>query len=120
MQNILWSRAPLLGKMLGVQRPIGGGNDTPMRAASRIADLDEPFTAIHGASFRAIYDLADLAASRFIIVGGQSGNPFSAHWTDLVDLWMDGGGLTLSGDRESLRRQAEARLLLVPQSHEGL
>ena len=119
MQNILWSRVPLLGGLLSVQRPIGGGNDTPMRAASRIADPEEPFAAVHGASFRAVYDLANLAASRFIIIGGQSGNPFSAHWSDLVDLWMAGGGVPLTGDREALRRHAESRLEFLPASREG-
>ena len=119
LQNILWSRVPLLGDLLSVRLPVNGGNDTPLRAASRLADPDEPFAAVHGASFRAVYDLADLAASRFVVAGGQSGNPFSHHWADLVDTWMAGGGVQLAGDRESLRRQAETRLDLLPASREG-
>ena len=110
---------PLLGDLLSVRLPVNGGNDTPLRAASRLADPDEPFAAVHGASFRAVYDLADLAASRFVVAGGQSGNPFSHHWADLVDTWMAGGGVQLAGDRESLRRQAETRLDLLPASREG-
>ena len=78
----VWSRVPLLGDLLSVRLPVNGGNDTPLRAASRLADPDEPFAAVHGASFRAVYDLADPAASRFVVAGGQSGNPFSHHWAD--------------------------------------
>ncbi|MBK8212068.1 MAG: penicillin acylase family protein [Rhodospirillales bacterium] len=114
LQNTLWSRVPLLRDWLGVRLPIDGGNDTPLRAASRIADAGDPFGVVHGAGFRAVYDLADPAASRFIIAGGQSGNPFSRHWRDLVDTWMAGGGLRLASDRETLRREAESRLELVP------
>src|SRR6185436_11895972 len=43
------------------------------------ADDAEPFANRHASSLRAIYDLADPDASRFIMPGGQSGNPFSAH-----------------------------------------
>lgn len=114
LENSLWSRVPLLRDWLGVRTPMDGGNDTPLRAASRIADAGDPFGVVHGAGFRAVYDLADPTASRFVIAGGQSGNPLSRHWRDLVDTWKAGGGLRLAGDRETLRREAESRLELVP------
>lgn len=105
---------PPFGDLLGVRLAIDGGNDTPLRAASRLADPDEPFAAVHGAGFRAVYDLTDLTASRFIIAGGQSGNPFSSHWTDMVETWMAGGGVKLAGDRATLRRDADTRLESLP------
>ena len=114
LPNMVWSRVPLLRNWLDVPLPIDGGNDTPLRAASRIADPEEPFDAVHGAGYRAVYDLADLDSSRFIIAGGQSGNPFSRHWRDQLATWRAGGGLRLAGDREALRREAESRLELVP------
>ncbi|HYN37798.1 MAG TPA: penicillin acylase family protein, partial [Rhodospirillales bacterium] len=114
LRSMLWSRVPVLGDLLGVNLPLDGGNDTPLRAASRLADPETPFAAVHGAGFRGVYDLADLDASRFVIAGGQSGNPLSRHWRDLVDTWKAGGGLRLAGDQETLRREAASRLQLLP------
>lgn len=119
LENILWSQVPLVGGLLGVRLPVDGGNDTPLRTASRFADPDEPFAAVHGAGFRAVYDLADLAASRFILAGGQSGNPFSSHWTDMVETWMAGSGVKLAGDRATLRREADTRLELLPSQRDA-
>lgn len=113
LQSALWSRVPLLSGWLKIRMPLDGGNDTPLRAASRIADLDNPFEVVHGAGFRAVYDLADLAASRFVIAGGQSGNPFSPHWNDQVDTWRAGGGLRLDGDQQTLLRSGGTRLELA-------
>jgi penicillin amidase len=114
LQNVLWSRVPLVANWLAVRLPLDGGNDTPLRAASRIGDPDNPFDAVHGAGYRAVYDLADLAASRFVLAGGQSSNPLSAHWDDQLDIWRAGGGLRLDGDQETLRREGKSRLQLVP------
>jgi penicillin amidase len=55
------------------------------------------FPDVHAAGLRAVFDLADLDRSRFIIAGGQSGNPLSSHYHDLVERWRDGGHLELPG-----------------------
>ncbi|MFW5660454.1 MAG: penicillin acylase family protein, partial [Oceanicaulis sp.] len=44
----------------------------------------------HAASFRAIYDLADLNRSRFMFAPGQSGHPLSPHHGDLAARWAAG------------------------------
>ena len=43
-----------------------------------------PFGAVHAAGYRAIYDLAQPDASRWIAATGQSGHPLSPHYGDLV------------------------------------
>ena len=73
----LLGRLPVAAGLVNVTTPIGGGNDTILRAASDLTDAEAPFAAVHGAGFRGVYDLADLARSRFIIAPGQSGNPLS-------------------------------------------
>jgi penicillin amidase len=60
-----------------------------MRAGVRLAGR-APFENIHGAGYRAVYDLADLENSRFVIAGGQSGHPLSRHYRDLAGLWATG------------------------------
>ncbi|MBF0267112.1 MAG: penicillin acylase family protein [Alphaproteobacteria bacterium] len=55
------------------------------------------FRHVHGAGLRAVYDLHDPANSRFIIASGQSGNPLSRHYDDLLKMWREGSYLKLDG-----------------------
>ena len=52
-------------------------------------DLD-PFGDVHGAGYRAVYDLADLDRSLFQMSLGQSGHRLSPHFSDLARSWADG------------------------------
>jgi penicillin amidase len=115
----LLGRLPLAAGAVNVTTPIGGGNDTVLRAASDLTNADAPFAAVHGAGFRGIYDLADLSRSRFIIAPGQSGNPLSIHYRDLVGIWREGGSVTLAPTREALERDAFATLTLAPSATVG-
>jgi penicillin amidase len=47
----------------------------------------QPYLDRHGAGLRMILDFADLDAARFIVVPGQSGNPISAHYADMLEPW---------------------------------
>ncbi len=107
-------RVPLLGRLVNVRTPAGGGNDTIMRSASDIADPVSPYAAVHGAGLRAVYDLADLANSRFTIAPGQSGNPLSIHYRDLLGVWRRGHGVSLGQSRATLEDEASGRLVLRP------
>ena len=68
------------------------------------------FTSVHGPEFRAVYDLADLDASRFMMAPGQSGNPLSRFAADLLRDWRDGRSFAI-GPRPA---RVTARLRLVP------
>ncbi|MGQ9369958.1 penicillin acylase family protein [Azospirillum sp. A39] len=108
------SRIPGFDAVFGLAVETDGSGTTVNRGGSRIADPDAPFAHVHGAGYRAVYDLADLARSRFVIATGQSGNPFSPHWGDFVERWRDGGTVTLSGDRAALEAAGADRLILQP------
>ncbi len=77
---------PWLGEWTGRWVATDGGDFTVSRGSWYGPD----FTHVHGAGFRAVYDLADLSRSRFIIATGQSGNPLSAHYDDLMQDWAAG------------------------------
>ena len=66
---------------------------------------------MHGAGLRLVADLADPDRTLAMIATGQSGNPASGHWGDLLPAWRDGGMVTL-------RRVADCgpvtRLRLLP------
>ena len=49
--------------------------------------LAKPYDSQHLPSYREIIDLADLSTARFIQTTGQSGNPLSKHYDDLMPLW---------------------------------
>jgi penicillin amidase len=47
----------------------------------------EPFANRHAASYRAIYDFADLDRSLYMHTTGQSGNAFSPYYRSFVERW---------------------------------
>ena len=73
-----------------------------------------PFTSTHGPSMRAIYDLADLDRSLFILSTGQSGNVLSPLYDSFEERWRTGGYVTIPTRREAYEEGALGRLRLVP------
>ncbi len=69
-----------------------------------------------GASFRMILDLADWDRSIATSAPGQSGQPGSPHFDDLVPGWDAGRYFPLAYSRAKVLELAESRLLLEPAS----
>lgn len=67
------------------------------------------FTSVHGPEFRAVYDLADLDDSRFMMAPGQSGNLLSRFADDFLHAWRDGRTITIGP--QAKRVTATLRLL---------
>jgi len=112
-ENRVLSQIPLLGGIVGMLTiPTGGGDNTVGRGMTA-GNGDAPYAHIHGAGYKAVYDLDDLDNSRFMIPVGQSGNPFSGHYSDLLEPWRDGRYFRIAGSRDALAAGAD-RLLLVP------
>jgi len=109
----IFSQVPLVGSYGSMSIPTGGGDNTVGRGMIA-GNGDDPYAHIHGAGYKAVYDLGDLANSRFMIPAGQSGNPFSGHYADLLEPWRDGNYFRIAGDRESLAAAGLPRLALVP------
>jgi penicillin G amidase len=106
--NQLLSRVPGLRGIFATRIAADGGDDTLNRAAALNRDEAEPFADIHGPTLRMIVDLSDIAATRFMIAPGQSGNPLSPHYGDLMGPWREAAYLTLDGGA------AEGTLELAP------
>jgi penicillin amidase len=98
--NQLLSRVPVLRGIFATRIAADGGDDTLNRAATFTRDENEPFADVHGPTLRMIVDLSDIAATRFMIAPGQSGNPLSPHYADLMGRWREVGYLTLDGGAE--------------------
>ena len=78
------------------------------------ASAGPDFKALHGASFREILDVADWNRSVATSVPGQSGQPGSPHYGDLLPLWADGKYFPLLFSREQVEAQSKNRLVLEP------
>lgn len=103
----LFSRLPLAGDLLDISVPVPGSYDTVNRAHMALRNETDPFASVHGSVLRFVIDMSAPESARFMVVPGQSGNPFSRHWSDLVGPWRDFEWITLGGP-------AVARLELVP------
>jgi penicillin G amidase len=87
--NPVFSRIPVLRDWLGVSIPTSGGYDTLNRGPSTIRDDAQPFAQRFGAGLRIITDLAAPNEAKMMITPGQSGNPLSDHFADLLRRWRD-------------------------------
>jgi penicillin amidase len=104
---------PILGGMFTVREPVGGDGSTVN--VGHFSYAAGNYDAYHGASMRAIYDLADLNESRFMHAPGQSGHPLSPHYDDLAPKWAAGEYFQIRDDWTPENPPEGARTLrLVP------
>jgi penicillin amidase len=92
--------------------PCGGDTDTINQASVFPLAPTAPCNNI--ASLRTVIDVGAWGNSRFVIPGGQSGNPLSQHYDDLFRLWQRGEGVPIAWEPEDVARGAVATLELVP------
>lgn len=68
----------------------------------------------HGASFREILDVSDWDRSVATNVPGQSGQPGSPHYGDLLPYWAEGRYFPLLYSKSKIEAAAKQRLTLTP------
>jgi len=107
--NSVFSRIPMLRDWLRIAIPTPGAYDTLNRGPSTIRDDTTPFEQRFGAGLRMIADLASPEDARMITAPGQSGDPLSAHYADLLQRWRDFDRLVPG------RAAAASTLVLVPE-----
>ncbi|MCY4310040.1 MAG: penicillin acylase family protein, partial [Rhodospirillaceae bacterium] len=73
-----------------------------------------PFAARQGPGFRGVYDLSDLSKSVYTISTGQSGNPYSFFYDNLVKDWRDVRHWRLAPNEATARENAVGVLVLQP------
>jgi penicillin G amidase len=100
-----FSNLPILKRYFSIEVTSGGGPFTPNQGAYQYSSA-KPFQNRHGAGYRAVYDLSDFAASRYIQTTGQSGNVFSKHYKDMAPLWESGELIPIQSNRDDVREGA--------------
>jgi len=102
-----------LGRVFDLRPPaIGGDAHTVTQATALPLDPLAPASAIP--SLRAAVPLGDPEGARFALPGGQSGNPCSPHYGDMVEPWRTGTGVPIPWSEESVRRATVGELDLLP------
>ncbi len=114
MAHAILDGEPLIEDIVNITVPIGGDSSTVNVGHYLVADEGRPFASVQAASYRGLYDLANLDRSRFVAATGQSGHPLSPHYRDLAELWAAGKTVSMNRDPKIYRRNAEGRLRLKP------
>jgi penicillin amidase len=94
-----------------VARP-GDGNTVNATSGVR-------FTQTNGASYRQILDLSDWDRSVMTNVPGESGDPESPHYDDLIADWASGRYHPMPFTRPAVEAAAAQRLWLLPSKSTG-
>lgn len=92
--------------------PIGGDATTiPQASVSPLAPTAPPVAI---ASLRMAVDVGAWSNSRWVLPGGQSGNPVSPHYDDQLDLWRRGEAIAIPWTEEEVGDATVATLRLLP------
>ena len=96
---------PVLGALTTLRIAAPGDGTTLWRG-----NTNDFLESVHGASYRGVYDLANLDRSLFVMTPGQSGNPLSRHARDFLTRWRDGAMVLLGPEPVSVA----GRIRLIP------
>ena len=94
--------------------PIDFGGDTNTVSQAAVNPLEPLANPLVIASLRCVVDVGDFGRSSFSLAGGQSGNPFSPHYADMVPLWIKGEGVSIAWTREEIDQAVASTLRLRP------
>lgn len=94
LNHVMMARGPLKAAFNVGPVPVGGDEHTPNHSAAMPLDPLGPVKSLP--NLRAVIDVGKWAASRWQLAGGQSGNPFSANYTDLFEKWREGEGVAVA------------------------
>jgi penicillin amidase len=113
LRHALGARPPLAGLGVG---PVAWGGDANTVAQAGVQPLDPLANPAAIANHRMVVDLGDPDASRYVLAGGQSGNPLSPHYADLFELWQRGEGVPIAWTHQAVVAATVDTLFLRPGS----
>ena len=115
------------GRVHGVEfsHPFGAANDVFRKIFNRKVEIGgasetvtqigymptNPFKGVWGPVYRMVCDIADPQRSRWQLTTGQSGQPGSKHYDDLIEDWLTGRTNPVYVDDQELRAAGGAKHL---------
>jgi penicillin amidase len=108
-----FAKKALLARLFNIGPIPGRGDASTVHQGSM--DLNDPAQNVIGcATMRSVIDVGAWENSRFIVLGGQSGNPLSPHYDDHVALWERGEGVPIHWSDSACAEAAVSCLTLDP------
>ena len=109
-------------------RPVAGADGAVQNNYYRVSraypDPDDPeyvplgmkdlYSVTNGPSYRFTIDMNDLDGARIVITTGQSGNPFDAHYGDMIPMWANGDSVLLPFSPGNVAASEAQTLTLTP------
>jgi len=109
---------PMLSGLFNLQAvPLGGDGTTVAVAPISLAapfSITKSFSVRNHQSYRLIMDTSDWSKSEAIYATGQSGQPYSKHWGDMLPLWQKGEYNPLLYTKQDIDAKTEGVLTLTP------
>ena len=93
--------------------PIEGGREV-INNLSFSYDETGFYKTSSGPSTRRIVDFSDIENSISILPTGQSGNPFSKHYKDQAEMYVNGEFRKMMMNEDEIKENAESTLMLIP------
>ena len=112
LEHAFGSRRPLDRVFNVGPFPWGGDRNTLAQTGCDSVDPTLNLGAI--ANLRMVLDVGNWEENRFVLAGGQSGNPLSPHYTDLLALWKRGDGIAIAWSEDRIAQIAQSTLRLEP------
>lgn len=106
-------KVPVLKNIFDVGPIAGGGDASTLWQAG--SPFDHPLSNTIGvANLRMVLDVGNWEGSRWVLLGGQSGNPLSPHYADQVPRWEKGEVISMAWSPAAVQSAAVATLQLTP------
>ncbi len=112
LRHRLYGMIPGIDAMTGVDLTMGGDRFTVSTSGFVFNSDSRAFATVHGPVLRAVVDLAEPVTGYFVILPGQSGNPFSPYYDNLVERWYANDPVPIPMDRAHIK--VRHRLVLEP------
>ncbi len=109
-----FSKVAPLARLFEIRVPSARRYADGQRRTQQPLECGRPVRNRWAASLRAIYDLADPDASRFIHSTGQSGHALSPHYRDMAQAWARVEYLPMITSPQAIEKAAYANLRIEP------
>ena len=104
---------PLFARIFSRSVVAGGASETVVQNGY---PPSEPYKGVWGPVYRMLADLGEPRRSRWLVSTGQSGQPGSPHFDDMIELWVSGRTCPAYLDARDVHAAGRAkRLELVPE-----
>jgi penicillin amidase len=94
--------------------PFAWGGDANTVAQASVDPIDPSANPGFIQSLRMVVDLGHLEGSRWVLPGGQSGNPLSPHYDNQLPLWLAGDGIPIAFTEAEVEKTKTRSLSLLP------